>query len=174
TIEHVRSCIGQPWQQFYEGLLPEEAKSRALDFHAAISRRELDAIDNGRARLFEGTQDVLRELARRGYKLALISNASTAYFEAAIAAFGLREHFSYTECLGDRDGYPKHAMLASAMQALGATRACMVGDKAGDFQAALHHGFPCVAMTHGYGSEEEFALATVRATAMRDLLDLLR
>ena len=173
TIEHVQACIGQPWQQFYQGLLPPEAKSHALAFHDAISARELDAIFGGRARLFDHTQDVLIELARRGYRLALISNASMHYFRAVIDTFELESHFRYIECLGDRDGYPKHRMLASAMDALGGTHSCMVGDKSGDFDAATHHGFPSVAMTHGSGSEQEFAMATVRAVGMRDLLDLL-
>ncbi len=173
--EAVRERIGQPFHTFYAGLLPQalaEDAAVAEELHREIYARELVAIQSGRAELFDGAERTLAALSEAGYALALISNASTSYFEAVIEAHRLRRFFRYCECLGTARQRPKAAMLSTALEQLGARRAVMVGDKASDFEAALAHGFPSIAMRHGYGTTEERRHATLELTHLEQILEL--
>ena len=171
TYEQVRAQIGQPFAQFYTGLLPHELEGHASSLHEAIFEREVEAMRTGRAKLFAHAETVLDELRRRGYRLALISNASAGYFRAAIDTFGLTHWFSHAECLGDANR-PKPTMFRSALDQLGSAVGAMVGDKRGDIAAAREHGMPAIGVAYGYGTADELAEATCTIQGLDELLSL--
>ena len=171
TLDFIRSGIGKPWNQFYSDLLPPGFESHAEALRDAIFERELAIFERaGPEAGFPDYESVLETLKGRGYPLALISHASTGYFEAGRRALRLDRFLDYAECLGERVGHPKSAMLADALAATGCTVGCMIGDTVADFEAAAAHGFPSIAMTYGYGGESAWPHATIRCTALRDLL----
>ena len=52
-------------------------------------------------------------------------------------------------------------------------RAVMVGDRTHDFGGAAEFGLPSVAVTWGYGTEEEWAQATHTAHTARELEEII-
>lgn len=124
-----------------------------------------------------GASEVVHELARRGYALAVASNKPAYFSEAILAALGMREPF--LEVQGpDRAGTtkPEPTMLALCRQALQtAPEATLyVGDMVLDVETARLAGVPVVLVPGGSSSLLELRATGERVLAgLPDLLHLL-
>ena len=103
--------------------------------------------------LFPGGEAMLDDLAKRGVKLAVVSNKLESLTTALLHALGLADRF-YTIIGGDTLGPgrakpsrdPIDAMIARA----GGGRAVFVGDTTFDIQAAQAAGVPSIAVSFGF------------------------
>lgn len=172
TRAQIRAAIGLPWFSFYRGLLPESLHERWEEFHDLVAEQEMRVMMEGGGRIFDGAHEVLDQLRQRGLRLACVSNASSDYFRVALDQLDLRRRFHFTACVGDSRTTKTH-LVEVACETMAATRAVMIGDKAGDFEAASAHGHVSLAVTHGYGDEHERALASGRIDSLRELPALL-
>lgn len=91
-----------------------------------------------------------------GHRLAVATSKPRAFAEPLLEALALRAHFEVVAGpeLGAR-GEPKTETLGRALEALGATRAVMVGDTTFDVVAAHAHDLPAIGVTWGIGSTED-------------------
>ncbi len=109
--------------------------------------------------VFEGLEEVLRELHARGHRLTLATCKPTVMAERILKHFGLRELFAMVsgpELDGTRN--EKHEVVAYAMERLGIAepaRVMMIGDRRDDVQGAGRCGVDCIGVTWGFGTEEE-------------------
>ncbi|WP_244783341.1 HAD-IA family hydrolase [Acinetobacter sp. F-1] len=112
--------------------------------------------------VFEGVAETLAELKRRGYRLFVATAKPTVYAKQILEHFDLAQYFSDihgSELNGDRTNKAELIQYILAQQQLQADQCMMVGDREHDIFGARHNGIETIAVSYGYGSQEELALA---------------
>ena len=106
--------------------------------------------------VFAGIPAALTALA--GHRLAVATSKPHAFADPLLGAMGLREHFEVVvgPDLSARTE-DKTATIARALEALGDTRAVMVGDRSFDVVGAHANGIPAIGVTWGIGDAAELA-----------------
>ena len=166
--EAVERLIGEPPEVFFGSLAPGYPDMASLE--ALFDALEQEMLTQ-RGTLFDGVSALLEQLENDGYLLALCSNGSRAYVETALAATGIRAHFSRLACAGE---YPdKTKAVEAIIRAIGCKHSVVIGDRCHDLEAATGNRVPFIAATYGYGAEE-LQGALYRAQKPEDILTLLK
>jgi HAD superfamily hydrolase (TIGR01662 family) len=112
--------------------------------------------------LYEGVEALLDDLQQAGYRLAIVTSATQDKTEQFLERRGLAGRFQ--AIVGMTPGWrPKPApdLLQTALEKLGCkpSEAIMLGDMTVDIAAAHAAGMPCVAITHGFATQQELEVA---------------
>lgn len=142
---------------------------RAEEFLRLRMEAELELVPTVQ-RLFSGIREMLEHL-QPWADLAVVSNGMPRYLELSTRMLGLQARFTLIQPL--IPGKTKAEALAQVLQALRPDRAVMVGDRAGDFNAAHMNGLTAIAACYGYGTSAEWALADQQAGTVAELERLL-
>ena len=121
-------------------------------------------------RLFPGARELLAALQDKAL-LCIVSNGTEAYLKRCMQEFRLEGVFH--RMVWSHPERTKAQNLAGLIAELQPQRAVMVGDRTGDILAGKANGLPTIAAAFGYGAEEEFAQADLRADSMEELQALL-
>ena len=156
TVAEVQQLVGNGIPKLLErAVSPDTPKERIAEMY-----RQFLAWYQTHCRVrtgpYQGIPELVDELKRRGFRLAVISNkADPATRELISHFFGGRFDF----VLGATEGRklkPDRAMIDAALNALSITagEAVYVGDSQVDIQTARNAGMPCVSVTWGFRSRE--------------------
>ncbi len=169
--------IGPPlldsFRDFY-GFTDEQAQ-QALGFY-----REYYAVKGiTENRLYDGMRELLRDLKRGGYRLAVATSKPELYARRIFDAMGLTAYFDIiagsdmAEKRADKAQVVAYALEQAALVDRG--EALMIGDRRFDVEGAAKEGLPCVGVLFGYGDREELETAGARyiAETVEDLRKLL-
>lgn len=110
-------------------------------------------------RVFDGIENLLAELHASGKALAVATAKPSEQAETVLVNFGLRQYFGLvagSKPNGDRSA--KVDVIRYALSQLvpaDLSKVVMVGDRCHDILGAHENGIDSVAVTYGYGSEEE-------------------
>ena len=110
-------------------------------------------------RVFDGIEDVLAELHRKEKALAVATAKPSEQAETVLINFNLRQYFGLiagAKPNGDRSA--KVDVIRYALSQLlppDLSKVVMVGDRCHDILGARENGIDSVAVTYGYGSDEE-------------------
>ena len=102
--------------------------------------------------VYPGIKDMLAQLQAEGHPLAVCTNKPSQAARNVLAALGLEQFFAAVvggDATPHRKPDPRH--LSAVLNALGATRAVMVGDHFNDIAAADGLQLPSVFAAWGYG-----------------------
>lgn len=105
------------------------------------------------SRVFDGALEALDELARRGVKLAIVTNKFESFATRLIADLGLTDRFASLiggDTLGKGNSKPSPAPIHAMIERCGGGRAVFVGDSIYDIDAAKAAGIPSVAVAFGF------------------------
>lgn len=174
-VEKLECFIGPPLkQQFmnYAGI-DEETAVQAVEFY-----RERYAITGiYENRLYQGVEEMLGELKRKGYRLAVASSKPEFYVMQILDYFRIYEYFDVivgSEMGGARS--KKAEVVEEALRKLDLQdhrdQVIMVGDKEHDVLGAREAGLSCIAVEYGYGTKAELDAAgpLYRAATAEDVV----
>lgn len=122
------------------------------------------------AQTYPGVRETLTLLRKRGYRLALYSNASAVYFDIVISVLGIAEYFDYTECICENN-LTKPELVEKIKNICGCPVAAVVGDRVHDIEAARRTGSMSVGALYGYGKDEP-TRADITIAKFSDLLSI--
>ncbi|HEX6026532.1 MAG TPA: HAD hydrolase-like protein [Solirubrobacter sp.] len=106
-----------------------------------------------------GIPEALERLAP-AHRLAVATSKPAPFAEPLLEAVGLSGYFEVIAGPSfDHRAEPKTETLRRALEALGPTRAVMVGDRSFDVVAAHAHALPAIGVTWGIGSRDELSAA---------------
>jgi phosphoglycolate phosphatase len=126
--------------RLFPGLAPAE-----LDLVWKCCREEEERqIQSGGAALLPGAAEVLAALRARGLKLAIASNCDQSYLDHMLEHLGLRRMVDAALCLDSPGVRDKAGMVRELAARFGARAVVVVGDRAGDREAAHENAFPFV------------------------------
>ena len=175
-LKKLEIFIGPPlMEQFmkYAGL-DEETARKAVEYYR--ERYSVTGIFENRP--YAGVEEMLRELKRKNYILAVASSKPEHYVKQILDHFQLTEYFDEiagSEMNGARTN--KTEVIEETLKRLGFAghreQVIMVGDKEHDVLGARKAGVECVAVSYGYGTEAELAAAEPLKTvsSVEELLD---
>lgn len=161
-LKKLEVFIGPPlMEQFmkYAGL-DEETARRAVEYY----RERYSTTGIFENRPYPGVEEMLQELKRKKYLLAVASSKPEYFVKQILDYFHLTEYFDEivgSELNGSRTN--KTEVIEETLRRLGLDKhreqVIMVGDKEHDVLGARAAGLECVAVSYGYGTEEELTAA---------------
>lgn len=175
-----RFVAGPPIDEMVKTLFPDAFTPALAD---AIRTRFADHYDTDgfpTTREYPGVLDEMRRIKSRGDFCAIVTNKRFVGATAMARHFGWDRVFDglyagdmYASTIGK---LAKGALLKRLIDALGAPRAAcvMVGDTASDFRAAAECGIRSIAVTWGYGTDEERARANAVVARAEEITPVLR
>jgi phosphoglycolate phosphatase len=124
--------------------------------------------------LFPGVRELLDELDRRGFLLAVATGKTRAGLARALAQHGIAHCFIASRCADESFPKPHPAMLISLMELAGAApgETLMIGDTTHDLELARNAGVSAVAVA--YGAHPAAGLAAMEPLAIVHSIGELR
>ncbi len=158
SAEQARDVIGLGLMEAIGKLHPElDAKQNLGELNEiADAYRQHYMYDNAvPAPLFNGVNDLLNQLRKDGYTLAISTGKSRAGLEQSINEHNLAHHFVTTRCAGENKSKPHPEMLHEILQELNfsASQTLMIGDSEHDLKMASNANINSIGVTHGVHDE---------------------
>ena len=156
TTEEVRMFVGNGVKLLMERAIPDGQQNPRFEEVYAKFREHYLKHNLDRTRPYEGVIGMLRELKRRGKKLAIVSNKFYAATQELV-----RHFFADTieVAIGERENIrkkPAPDTVLEALRQLGAPKegAVYVGDSDVDVMTAKNSGLPCISVLWGFRDKE--------------------
>ncbi len=166
-VKRVHALMGKTMADIAYALFPREAPEEAVRILSVCTDEENAYLAEHGGTLYEGLEETLRALRRRGFLLAIVSNCQAGYIEAFLKAHHLAACFDDTENYG-RTGMGKSHNIRLVTERNGLDRAWYLGDTQGDFDAATEAGIAFIHAAYGFGTVPE---GTPRIMDIRELQD---
>ena len=157
-LEPLKVFVGPPLlEQFmkYAGFDKETAEKAVEYYRERYSDKGM--FENT---VYPGVEEALKELKMRGYRLAVASAKPTYYVTQIMDHFNLSRYFEViagTDLNGPK--VSKSQVIEEALERMSLSdhrdQVIMVGDKEHDVFGARRAGLECIAVSYGYGTEEE-------------------
>ena len=157
-LQKLRIFVGPPLlEQFQEYAgIDEETARKAVE----IYRERYAPVGIYENELYLGIPEMLSGLKQRGYKLAIASSKPENFVKIVAEYFHIDSYFDEmvgSEPEGRRTN--KTEVIEETLKRLGFSehrdQVIMVGDKEHDVFGARRAGLECIAVSYGYGTEEE-------------------
>lgn len=169
--QELKQFVGPPPKDMYKKIynLSEHDAIRATEAHRKYGMEQ--AIYE--ANLYDGIQEVLCELKKRKFKLAVATLKRQKIAEVILNIFTLDKYFDVIVGMDDEETFTKEDTIRKAVEYVGASEAVMVGDSEYDYQGALEAGTDFIGVLYGFGfkREESYLFKTVNNPI--DLLNFL-
>jgi phosphoglycolate phosphatase len=152
----IRSIIGLGLSEAVAALYPEADAHARQRLAAAYSQHYL-GLDPTPIRLYAGAEDLLSDLAERGFWLAVATGKSRRGLDKVLAETGFGRYFFATRCAEETASKPDPLMLRELMFEAGAepSETLMVGDTWFDLEMARQARVPAVGLAHGAHGREQ-------------------
>lgn len=154
----IRAIVGMSLAPAIAALAPgasiDDLMRLKQEYVAAFTRRRAAGL---RDPLYDGAEDLLRDLRGQGWLMAVATGKSRAGVTSVFAAHGLTDLFDAIHCADDGPGKPDPHMLNCGMRALGApaSRTIMIGDTSHDMAMARAADVYAQGVDWGFHTEEE-------------------
>lgn len=135
-------------ESFCELLLPKQTFEERQMFSKRLHQYEKELIPEV-GRLYQGIDQILQELLKRGFTLVICSNGRNEYLNVVLDSCGIKEYFHLVK---GRDLHKtKSQLVADLLQELEPGFAVMVGDTSHDLEAARKNQIPAIGVSYGFG-----------------------
>jgi phosphoglycolate phosphatase len=157
------------WNTFMPDI-PHEYKDKYGDF---IGKEMLALINEGKAMLYDGAEELLEQLKKYGYKLIFLSNCKRSYMEAHIRAFKLERFFDSFYCTEDYGFSTKYEIFNDIKLAYNG-EFIVIGDRKSDIEVAEKHLLKSIGCTYGYGTLDELKTADYFANSPKEIIEYIK
>lgn len=159
TTEDIVCWVGysaaEMWMRFHPELSEEQRKYAGK----LIGSYMREALENGRARLYPGTEETM-DVLKKQYNIIFLSNCDHSYMDTHRKVFNLDRWFDEFYCTGDYDYAQKDKVFADHIRREG-VRYVAVGDRRKDIELAQNSDILSIGCLYGFGSREELDGANV-------------
>ena len=160
SVEEVRRAIGNGARMLVRRVMPQdEAQDESkLDAFFDCYESMYDITYTEADKCYDGMDETLRELHKRGYLIAVLSNKQDKYVKPIAKALIPAEMLSYAA--GQRAEYPKKPdptvpLMIAELLGVSAENSAFIGDSDVDVHTGKNSGMISVACDWGYRSREE-------------------
>ncbi|MGD9888507.1 MAG: HAD-IA family hydrolase [Halothiobacillaceae bacterium] len=170
--EPIMAIIGLGLPEATAALFPD-LDVAAQKHLAQVYQQYYFELDPTPMRLYAGAEDLLADLAARGFWLSVATGKSRRGLNEVLASTNLGRYFFATRCAEETLSKPDPLMLRELMfEAKAEPAEClMVGDTQFDLDMARYAKMPSVGVTHGAHGHEEL-LKSEPVTLVKDLHEL--
>ncbi len=150
TADDLYSLMGKTAEEFAQAMFPQLSRQRGLEIIQRQRQIELPYLAKNGGRLYDGVEQVLRQLAEK-YTLSIVSNCDSGYIETFLKYYGFENLFSDWEFSG-RTGLSKGSNIRLVMERGNIGSAVYVGDTQLDMDAAQEANIPFIFAEYGFGN----------------------
>lgn len=177
TVEDYRRAVGNGIRRAIELTVPEGTSQEVIDEMVPVFKEHYDEHCLDKTRPYDGIIELMKELKKRGYKMAIVSNK----IDSAVKELNQRFFSEAIEvAIGEKPGVsrkPAPDMVWEALKELGSTEdeAVYIGDSEVDFATANNSNLPCISVLWGFRDKDllEEIGAQVFAEKPSDVLEIL-
>ena len=177
TVEDYRRAVGNGIRRAIELTVPEGTSQEVIDEMVPVFKEHYDEHCLDKTRPYDGIIELMNELKKRGYKMAIVSNK----IDSAVKELNQRFFSQAIEvAIGEKPGVsrkPAPDMVWEALKELGSTEdeAVYIGDSEVDFATANNSNLPCISVLWGFRDKDllEEIGAQVFAEKPSDVLEIL-
>ena len=146
----LRNIIGLGLREALVTLYPQGSDQQHDDLVQHYRHHFLDSNDTP-SPLFEGADNLIRDLHAQGHFLAVATGKGRAGLDKVLEETELVEYFHYTRCADETHSKPHPQMLLDIMDWLGmdAANTLMIGDTEFDLQMARNAGVKSLGVSYG-------------------------
>jgi phosphoglycolate phosphatase len=143
--------IANACSKLFPGVDQETVSRLTASYHQAYSSRQISRND-----LFPDTYEMLTELKRSGYQLAVATGKTRAGLQQALQATATEDLFNITRCSDETASKPDPLMLHEIILHTNVTyeRTLMLGDSSHDLQMARNAQISSIAVLCGAHPED--------------------
>ena len=170
--EAIRRCFGLPISEYYRSLLTPWSEELEEAIHRQAMSLQCQMLANGKASLYEGIEDLLCELRRRGVRPVVVSCASRAYLNA-VRSHLLAQHVDVWISAAEHATCDKKEAMREFIWAVCDKPLAVVGDRRIDMDAARCVGATAIGCLYGYGSSGELISADYLAATPDHLAEIV-
>lgn len=163
SYQEIRSFVGNGVKRLVELSVPDGVENQSFEGVFADFKSHYIVHCQDQTGLYEGIADTLKELKRRGVRMAVVSNklqsGVTELFESQVRTVGRSETIclkDYIEvAIGERPEMarkPAADMVDKALEEMGLSKqdAVYIGDSEVDLATARNSGLPCLSVLWGF------------------------
>ncbi|MDE6660579.1 MAG: prolipoprotein diacylglyceryl transferase [Anaeroplasmataceae bacterium] len=169
TDEELDSFFGPSLRQTFSRYSDDENEIEEMvkyyrDFNVALHDEVVTA--------FPGAKSIIKALARKGYKVGVVSSKKTDLVEHGLDLFGMLDNVRVV--IGEEDvNHPKPDPegILKAMEMLHSKKALYVGDGVGDIEAGKNAGIDTIGVL--YSDRKEQIIAAEPTYTIKSLSDIL-
>lgn len=177
SLEEIRHFVGNGVQRLIELAVPESISSEMQEKIFEAFKEHYKIHCNDKTRLYEGIPELLRELKKREFPMAIVSNKLQEGVDLLWEQY-FKEYLQ--TAIGARDGIRKKPAPDTVMEALKILgipkeRAVYVGDSEVDIATARNSEMDCITVAWGFRTrkEQKQAGAVTFADKPADIIPLL-
>ena len=167
----ITQWLGWTKEEMWSAFMPDLDPFFQKRASQIIGETLLEKVQQKKAHLYPKSLETLAYLKEKGYSLIFLSNCGERYLEAHRQAFSLDSYFDSLLCSEYFNGLPKYEIF-DRVKADFPEEYTVIGDRIHDFEIGLHHDFPSIGCSYGFGSEEELAAADIQIDAVEELQNL--
>ncbi|MBF7097069.1 HAD family hydrolase [Alkalibacter mobilis] len=159
-LDEYRLFVGNGLKNLAIKALPQTLDNETVDvYYKELLEFYSDHFDH-EMRLYDGIEETLNVLVKRGFTLAINTNKNQKISEKIIHAF--LSQWDFAHVVGSNSSHPKKPDPAGVFKILEKTgfdksEAVYVGDTGVDLQTAKNSGIDCITVTWGFRKKEELA-----------------
>lgn len=167
------SLVGGELSSGVARLLPELDEAAREHVLRRCIEAEHAYLARGRAGFLPGVESTLAQLHAAGVRLGIASNCSARYLDQLMGDLNLGRWIEEARCLDSPRVRNKADMIADLLAVFDTRSAVMVGDRAGDRDAAWANALPHVHLVDGYAMAGEDVAAQATLDSMDEMAELL-
>jgi HAD superfamily hydrolase (TIGR01549 family) len=170
----IHRTIGMGGDKLVAEVAGEEVEEKLGDTLRDVWREEYVKI-KPEVRPLPGATDLVKALARAGFRVALASSGDPEFADETLDDLGIRDDVTVLKTSADADdSKPEPDLIEVTLGELDVRHAVLVGDTPYDVQSAERAGLRCIGLRSGGYSEAELveAGAALVVDAPEDLMDL--
>lgn len=151
TIEEIRQFVGNGVKKLMIRAVPDGENNSQFEKAFGLFKEYYGEHCNDKTRAYEGIPELLQELKKAGYALAIVSNK----IDSAVQELNKRYFPQVDVAVGDCEGLkrkPAPDSVFVALERLGKSKedAIYIGDSEVDIQTAKNSGVPCISVLWGF------------------------
>lgn len=167
------SLVGGELRSGVARLLPELDEAAREHVLRRCIEAEHAYLARGRAGFLPGVESTLAQLHAAGVRLGIASNCSARYLDQLMGDLNLGRWIEEARCLDSPRVRNKADMIEDLLAVFDTRSAVMVGDRAGDRDAAWANALPHVHLVDGYAMAGEDVAAQATLDSMDEMAELL-
>ena len=176
--EDYRQFFGSGIRHALRCAVPPECPEDVIDAMIPVFREYYNQHCYDKTRPYSGIPELMEELKRRGYKMAIVSNK----IDSAVKELNSRFFSDYVSAaIGERPGIrrkPAADTVVACLAELNAAteEAVCIGDSEVDLQTAGNAGLPCIAVLWGFRDKAFLAAngASLFAETPKEIVSILK
>ena len=149
--EKIISYFGDTMESFCHGLAPNLDDSMKKELGDRVSHYEKEYIEN-QGKLFDGVEEMLKELKNLGYILAISSNGRREYIDKVLSSCNIKKYFKLIK--GREENKSKGDLVKEILKKNNWDCGIVIGDRLSDMESARDNSLLSIGASYGYGGNE--------------------